>query len=78
MALSRKLSGRASGCWCGAESCRHRRDADLQALIDAGKGDVSLVERRGAARHSILWSAGTWLQSRLFSSAHCLVIFCRA
>jgi hypothetical protein len=29
-------------------------------------------------RHSILWSAGTWLQSRLFSSAHCLVIFCRA
>lgn len=24
-------------------SCLHRRDADLQALIDAGKGDVPLV-----------------------------------
>jgi hypothetical protein len=30
--------------WCKA--CRHRRDADLQALVDAGHGDVSLVELR--------------------------------
>jgi hypothetical protein len=27
--------------WCKA--CRHRRDADLQALIDAGRGDVPLI-----------------------------------
>jgi hypothetical protein len=27
--------------WC--KSCRHRRDADLQALVDAGRGDVPLV-----------------------------------
>jgi hypothetical protein len=26
--------------WC--KSCRHQRDADLQALIDAGRGDVPL------------------------------------
>jgi hypothetical protein len=30
--------------WCKA--CRHRRDADLKALVDAGKGDVPLVELR--------------------------------
>ena len=30
--------------WCKA--CRHRRDADLQRLIDAGKGDVPLVDLR--------------------------------
>ena len=30
--------------WC--KSCRHRRDADLQALVDAGRGDVPLVELR--------------------------------
>jgi hypothetical protein len=27
--------------WC--TSCRLQRDADLQALIDAGKGDVPLI-----------------------------------
>jgi hypothetical protein len=27
-------------------ACRYRRDADLQALIDAGRGDVPLVELR--------------------------------
>jgi hypothetical protein len=31
--------------WCKA--CHHRRDADLQALIDAGRGDVP--PRRGPA-----------------------------
>ena len=30
--------------WC--KSCRHRRDADLRALVDAGRGDVPLVELR--------------------------------
>jgi Zn finger protein HypA/HybF involved in hydrogenase expression len=30
--------------WC--KSCRHRRDAGLQAVIDAGKGDVPLMELR--------------------------------
>ena len=30
--------------WCKA--CRHRRDADLQALIDAGRGDVPLIKLR--------------------------------
>jgi hypothetical protein len=30
--------------WC--KSCRHQRDADLQALIDAGRGDVPLVNLR--------------------------------
>jgi hypothetical protein len=28
------------------KSCRHQRDADLQALIDAGRGDVPLTELR--------------------------------
>ena len=27
-------------CW----SCKHQREADLQGLIDAGRGDVPLVE----------------------------------
>jgi hypothetical protein len=26
-------------CW----SCKHQRNADLQALIDAGRGDIPLV-----------------------------------
>jgi hypothetical protein len=30
--------------WC--KSCRHRRDPDLQALVDAGRGDVPLVDLR--------------------------------
>ena len=30
--------------WC--KSCRHRRDADLQALVDAGRGDVPLIHLR--------------------------------
>ena len=30
--------------WC--KSCRRQRDADLQALVDAGRGDVPLVEMR--------------------------------
>ena len=30
--------------WCKA--CRHRRDADLQALVDAGRGDVPLIQLR--------------------------------
>jgi hypothetical protein len=30
--------------WCKA--CRRQRDADLQALVDAGRGDVPLVEMR--------------------------------
>jgi hypothetical protein len=30
--------------WC--KSCRHQRDADLQALVDAGRGDVPLVNLR--------------------------------
>jgi hypothetical protein len=30
--------------WC--KSCRRQRDADLQALVDAGRGDVPLVELR--------------------------------
>jgi hypothetical protein len=27
-------------------SCRHQRDADLQALVDQGRGDVPLVHLR--------------------------------
>jgi hypothetical protein len=30
--------------WC--KSCRHQRDADLQALIDACHGDVPLIHLR--------------------------------
>ena len=30
--------------WC--KPCRHRRDADLQALVDAGRGDVPLIHLR--------------------------------
>jgi hypothetical protein len=30
--------------WCKA--CRHRRDADLEALIAAGRGDTPLLELR--------------------------------
>ena len=30
--------------WC--KSCRHRRDADLQGLVDAGQGDVPLIHLR--------------------------------
>ena len=29
-------------CW----SCRHQRDADLQALVAAGRGDVPLIHLR--------------------------------
>ena len=29
-------------CW----SCRHQRDADLQGLVDAGRGDVPLIHLR--------------------------------
>jgi Zn finger protein HypA/HybF involved in hydrogenase expression len=35
--------------WC--KSCRHRRDADLQALVDAGRGDVPLVHLRFRCSH---------------------------
>ena len=34
-----------SACWSGARR-GHRRDADLQALIDAGRGDVPLIHLR--------------------------------
>jgi hypothetical protein len=30
--------------WCKA--CRRQADADLQAIVDAGRGDVPLVELR--------------------------------
>ena len=30
--------------WCKA--CRHEADADLQALVDAGRGDVPLIKLR--------------------------------
>lgn len=30
--------------WCKA--CRHQREADLQALVDAGHGDVPLINLR--------------------------------
>jgi hypothetical protein len=30
--------------WC--KSCRHQADADLQALVDAGRGDVPLIDLR--------------------------------
>ena len=33
--------------WC--KSCRHQRDADLQSLADAGRGDVPLVKMKSAA-----------------------------
>jgi hypothetical protein len=32
--------------WCKA--CRHRRDVDLQALVDAGRGDVPLKKNCGS------------------------------
>jgi hypothetical protein len=28
------------------KSCRHQADADLQALVDAGRGDVALTRLR--------------------------------
>ena len=43
--------------WC--KSCRHRRDADLQALVDAGKGDVPLVHLTMRVRHADPGVAGT-------------------
>ena len=30
--------------WC--KSCRHQREADLQRLVDTGKGDVPLIKLR--------------------------------
>ena len=30
--------------WC--KSCRHQADADLQALVDSGRGDVPLKDLR--------------------------------
>jgi hypothetical protein len=30
--------------WC--KSCRHAKDADLAALVVAGRGDVPLVQRK--------------------------------
>ena len=33
-------------CRTPCKSCRHRRDADLQALVDAGRGDVPLARLR--------------------------------
>ncbi len=30
--------------WC--KSCRHQRRADLQALVNAGRGDVPLIHLR--------------------------------
>ena len=30
--------------WC--EACRRQREADLQALVDAGRGDVPLIKLR--------------------------------
>lgn len=30
--------------WC--KSCRRQRDADLQSLVDAGKGDIPLIHLR--------------------------------
>jgi hypothetical protein len=41
--------------WCKA--CRHAKDADLAALIDAGKGDVSLVRMNSAAATAARGSA---------------------
>jgi hypothetical protein len=34
--------------WC--KSCRHQADADLQRLVDAGRGDVSLIHLRYRCR----------------------------
>ena len=36
--------------WC--KSCRHRRDADLQALVNAGRGDVPLMRAGMVVRWS--------------------------
>ena len=36
--------------WC--KSCRRRRDADLQALVDAGRGDVPLIHSTTSLRQS--------------------------
>ena len=44
--------------WC--KSCRHRRDADLQALIDAGKGDVPLIQLRSGVRTAAEASRISW------------------
>jgi hypothetical protein len=35
--------------WC--KSCRHAKDADLAALISAGRGDVPLVQARWRCGH---------------------------
>jgi hypothetical protein len=40
------LSARYVRVLVRCKSCRHRCDADLQALVDAGRGDVPLVELR--------------------------------
>jgi len=34
--------------WC--KSCRHQREADLQRLVDTGKGDVPLIGCASGAR----------------------------
>ena len=35
--------------WCKA--CRHQADADLQRLVDCGKGDVPLVQLKFRCSH---------------------------
>jgi len=51
-------------CW----SCRHQRDADLQALVDTGRGAVPLIQLRWrcsqcrSARIDMICTIHAWVQ----------------
>ena len=40
--------------WC--KSCRHRRDGDLQGLVDAGRGDVPSPPAFSILAGRVWWS----------------------
>jgi hypothetical protein len=41
-------------------SCRHQADADLQAIMEAGRGDVPLTELRSDARSAAPTGPTSW------------------
>ena len=45
--------------WC--RSCHHQAPADLEALVDAGRGDVPLVELRFRCTHAAAAATRTTL-----------------
>jgi hypothetical protein len=42
------------------KSCRHQADADLAAIVDAGRGDVPLTELRFPARSAAPHARTSW------------------